>query len=328
MTKDERRRWGSFALATTLSVAAYHLSVFGGFFLLPLQWVRQRQGESSFWVAAVLASVGIGVVEAVVKSLMHSPWSLLDAAVIGLPLLLIAGWVVIVALERLGWRFLYRLLTVTAVTGLILFPLIASLLRQEAVVQVVQRSFDELWTLVLQTPGLQSAGLVGQLNKAEFFDFLKQAFLGSFLSVFFLFWAFNGWLSRVFVPVAERRTLKDFFVPSQGAWILLGLWGLVLVKFLLALKGIAWKWGDLEYVVANVAFIVLVVHVAAGWGILQVLMDQWKIPRLGQGAARILMIVLLVTSVAGTWLVLGGLAALAVLELWVNFRKRTQGVEI
>jgi len=323
--KGERRA-GAFALATVLAVAAYHLSVFGVFFLVPLQWIRIRRDERSFLVASVLAAVGIGVVEAVVKTLMHSPWTVLDTVVLGLPMVLIAGWVAIVLMERLGWRFLYRLLTVTAVTGLVLFPLIASLFQQQAFVQVLEKSFGEVWLQVFQAPGLDVPGLMGKLDRSEFFELLKQAFLGSFLSVFFLFWAFTGRVSRAFQPRSEQATLKDFSVPSQGAWILLGLWGLILVKFLLALKGVDWKWGGVEYVVANVAFIVLVVHVAAGWGILHVLMDRWKVPRLGQGVVRILLFLLLVTPVAGTWLVLGGLAVLAVLELWVNFRKRTQGV--
>jgi len=307
-------------------VAAYHLSVFGILFLLPLEWVRQRRGGRSFLGASVLVLAGIAAVEAGFKAVSRSPWTPLDTVGLALPLVLIVGWVAIVALERSGWRFLYRLVTVTALAGLVLFPAIAWLLAQDSFSQVVERSFDEVWTQITQTPGLDVQGFLRKMDQSQFFELLKQAFLGSFLSVLFLFWAATGRLSRVFDPGRDRRTLKDFFVPSQGAWVLLGLWGLVLAKFLLALKGVDWKWGGLEYVVANAAFIVLVVHVAAGWGILHSLMDRIKVPRWGQALVRVLLLVLLVTPAAGTWFVLGGLAVLAVLELWVNFRRQTQGV--
>jgi len=324
VTKEERRRTGAFALATALAVAAYQLSVFGILFLLPLEWVRRRQGERSFLGASLLAAVGIAAVEAGIKAWTRSPWTSLDTVGLALPLVLIVGWLAIIAMEHSGWRFLYRLLTVTALAGVVLFPVIAWLLGQEAFNQVVEKSFDEVWTKAFQTPGLDVQGLMGKLNRSEFFELLKQAFLGSFLSVLFLFWAVTGRLSQAFEPGSERRTLKDFFVPPQGAWILLGLWGLILAKFLLALKGVEWKWGGLEYVMANVAFIVLVVHVAAGWGVLHVLMDRIKVPRWVQALVRVLLLVLLVTPIAGTWFVLGGLAMLAVLELWVDFRKQVE----
>jgi len=320
--KEERRRAGAFGLATVLAVAAYHLSVFGILFLMPLEWIRHRQGSRSFLRAAVLAAAGIAAVEAGIKALTGSAWTSLDTVGMALPLVLIVGWLAIVEMERSGWRFLYRLLTVTAVTGLVLFPVIAWLLSQPAFNQVVENAFDEVWTQVFQAPGLDVQGLTGKLDRSQFFELLKQAFLGSLFSVLFLFWAVTGWLSRALEPGRARRTLKDFFVPRQGAWILLGLWGLILAKFLLALKGVDWNWGGFEYVVANAAFIVLVVHVAAGWGVLHVLMERAKLPRWAQALVRVLLIVLLVTPMAGTWLVLGGLAMLAVLELWVDFRKQ------
>jgi len=326
VTRDERRRWGVEALAAVLAVVAYQLSVFGVLFLLPLQWVYRRHGERPFLMVSIVVAVGIWGVAVLTKVVAHSLWSAADTVLLVFPLVLIAGWVVMVLLERLGWRFLYRLVAVTAACGLVLFPTVSGLLAQPALMQVVEKSFDEVWKSASQTPGVDFASLVGRVSEKEFFDLLKETFLGSFLTVLFLFWAFTGFVARVFTTPRELRTLKGFFLPSQGTWILLGLWGLILIKFLLALKGVDWEWGGVEYVVANLALIALVLHVAAGWGILHVLLDGWKVPRLGQTAVRVLLALVLLTPVVGTWLVLGGLAGLAVLELWVNFRKRTQGV--
>jgi hypothetical protein len=309
-----------------LAVAAYHLSVFGVFFLLPLQWVRVRRGEGPFWLASVLAAAGIGAVEAAIKAWMHSPWTVLDTAVLAFPLVLIAGWVAIVAMERLGWRFLYRLLTVTAVAGLVLFPLIASLLSQAAFNQVLGQSFDEVWKQASQTPGLDAPGLMDKLDRTGFFDLLKEAFLGSFLLVFFLFWAVTDRMSRAFEPATESKTLKDFFVPPQAAWVLLGLWALILVQGLLAGRGVKWDWGFVQYVVLNAALVALVVHALAGWGIVQSLMERWRWPRIAQMGVRVLLVCTVLVPGTGQITVLVALPLLAVLELWVNFRNRTQGV--
>jgi len=326
VTRDEGRQVRAFVLATVLAAAAYHLSVLGVLFLLPLQWVRVRQGVRPFLMASVLAAAGIGAVEAAVKAVFRTPWTVLDAAVLGLPLVLIAGWVVIVMMERLGWRFLYRLLAVTAVAGLVLFPLMSGLLAQASFVQVLHSAFDEVWKQVSESPGLNAPGVMGSLDRSEFFDVLKQAFLGSFVLVFFLFWAFTGRVSRAFDPKAEPRTLKDFFVPPQGAWVLLGLWGLILVQGLLIRAGVKWEWGVAAYAILNAGWIALVVHALAGWGILHSLMDRWCWPRWGQAGVRAALVLLLLLPGAGQWMVLAGLPVLAVLELWVNFRNRTQGV--
>jgi len=325
MTKDSRSL-GPLALATVLAVAAYHLSVFGIFFLLPLQWVRVRRGEGSFWVASVLAAAGIGAVEAVVKAVVHSPWTVLDTAVLAFPLVLIAGWVSIGAMERLGWRFLYRLLTVTAVVGLVMFPLVAGLLNQAAFRQVLEDSFNAVWKQASQTPGLDAPGLMDKLDRTGFFDLLKEAFLGSFLLVFFLFWAATDRMARVFSPEGEPKTLKDFRVPPQAAWVLLGLWAVILVQGLLAGRGVKWDWGFAQYAILNVALVALVVHALAGWGILQSLMERWRWPRIVQMVVRVLLICTVLVPGTGQIAVLVGLPFLAVLELWVNFRNRTQGV--
>jgi len=320
------RRWGGFALATFLSVAAYQLSVFGIFFLVPLDWIRQKQGGRRFLLASVLAAAGIVAGEVAVKSFVHSEWNGLDWVGLGFPLILIVGWAFIHGMKRLGWRFLYRLLTVTAVAGLVLFPLIASLFNQEAFNQVVRKAFDAVWAQVFQAPGIDVPGLVGKPNQTEFFELLKQAFLGSFLLAFFLFWGFTGRIARAFDSTVEPRALKDFFLPPEGIWALLGLWGLILGQGLLIRVGVKWDWGFGQYVVLNAAWIVLVIYGLAGWGILHALMDRWHWPRFSQAAVRVLLVLLLMVPGTGQAVVLVGLPILAVLELWVNFRKRTQGV--
>lgn len=318
--------WGSFAVATVLSVAAYHLSIFGVVFLLPLEWVRQKLGGRLFLGASVLVAAGIVAGDIGIKALVHSGWSNLDWVLMGFPLVLIAGWVAVVSMTRLGWRFLYRLLAVTVVAGLVLFPVIAFLLGQETFNHEIRKVFDELWGKFFQASGFTEAGSLGRLDQTEFFELLKQGFLGSFLLLFFLLWGATGRLAQVFDATKRPKTMKDLFVPSWAAWILLSLWGLILVQGLLGRMEIGWDWGFAQYVVLNAAWLGLVVHALAGWGILHSLMDRWHWPRFGQASVRVLLVLLLLFPGTGQVVVLVGLPVLAVLELWVNFRKETQGV--
>jgi len=120
--------------------------------------------------------------------------------------------------------------------------------------------------------------------------------------------------------------VEGIFRPPRGALVLLGLWGLILIQGLLVRTGVKWDGGIGFLVVLNAAGVALAVHAMAGWGILLSLMDRWNVPRFGQSLVRVLLILLLLAQGAGQWVVLAGLPLLAVLELWVNFRKRTQGV--
>ena len=316
------RRAGQFALATALAVTAYHMSVFGVFFLLPLQWVRIRLGQAPFVASSALALAGVVGVQAVIKAILHLSWSTVDALALVLPVALVVGWVGIVLLERTGWRFLYRTLAMTAVAALMLFPLAASLLGNEGFMKSLSSAFDAVWDQVFQTPGIDTSMTAG-LNRDEFFELLKQAFLDSFLLVFFLFWMFTGRLAKLLERV-RPPALQEFRVPPQGAWVLLVLWGLLLGQLLAHQGGGSWNWGFWQYVVLNSALIALVVHAVAGLGIVEALMTRWKWPVFGRVAVRAALILLLFAQGAGQLVVLVGLPLLSVLELWVNLRVRQE----
>ena len=326
MASDGRRGWGATALATALAVVFLQLSVLGIFFLLPLQWLYRRRGASLFLVAALATALGTGAVEVVVLTLSHSSWSLLDTAKMGVPLLLIAGWVLIVLLEKSGWRFLYRLLGVTAVTAALLFVVIGQAAAQPDFGQKLEGAFNQVWNQALQTSGLGAQDAFGQVEKKALFELIKETFLGSFVLVFFLFWGFTEWLSRAFTPARWARTWRDFSVPTQGVWLLLGFWGVILLQAVAVRFGAKWDLGFAQYVVLNAAWVALAVYAMEGWGIVQALMERWNWPRFVQAVVRTTLVVFVLMPGPTQIVVMIGLPVLAVLELWVNFRKREQGV--
>jgi hypothetical protein len=326
------RRVGQFALATALSIAAFHMSgLFGIFFLLPLQWIRSRFGEAPFVGAAVVAFAGIAGVLGGIGALVHEPWTPLETAFLSIPGTALAGWVAIVLLQRTGWRFLYRVLLVTGVAAVVLFPLASSLQHDGAFLKALEDGYNKVWTGVLKLPGIDAAATNGFDSRA-LLDQLKQAVLCSFLSVFFLFWMFTGRLAKNFETGGARNVLKNFRVPPQGALALLGLWGLLLVRSLLHSWGINWDWGFGQYVLLNLALVALWIYVLAGLGIIEALMVRWSWPGFVRIAVRLILVLLLVPLEAeevptvGQFVVLVGLPLLAVMELWMNLRTRTQEV--
>jgi hypothetical protein len=244
--------------------------------------------------------------------------------VLVMPATALAGWVGIVLLERTGWRFLYRTLFVTGAAALALFPLVSSLLHDGAFMKALDDGYNKVWTEVLKLPGVDAAAAAGFDPKA-LLDLMKQTVLSSFLVTFFLFWMFTGRLAKAFEPGA-RDVLKNFRVPPQGALVLLGLWGLLLVRSLLHSWGTSWDWGFGQYVMLNLALVALAVHALAGLGIIESLMTRWNWPLFARVAVRIALLLLLFSQGVGQLVVLVGLPLLAVLELWMNLRTRTQEV--
>lgn len=320
------RAWGAWGLAVVLSVLAYNLSLLGVLFLVPLQWVRVRQGGRRFVLASGVSLAGIGALELALKGLTSTAWTPIDTLVFGVPVVLVAGWVALAALERGGWRFLYRLLAVTAATGLIVLVVLSTWGRQDSVNTAIQKAFLDLWTQVFQRTDLNLGALGAGIKPAELYDVLKQAFLGSVLLVFFLFWALTWRLTRWPAVNQAAFRLRDFRVPPQGAAVLLLLWGVLLLQSLLGKPGFTLLPGVLVYAWLNAAWIALVVHGLAGWGIVQALMERWNWPRLAQTVVRAFLVLSLLLPGAGQVAVLVGLPVLAVLELWINFREGKQGV--
>ena len=312
-----------------VSVAAYHLSVLGGlFFLLPLEAVRRRHGLTPFLGVMAAVLVGITAVAAAFKGFEHQAWSALDTVMLAPAFVFSLGWAFIVALERYGWRMLYRVTLVTVITGILAFPTLGILLHSESFNREVQTAFATVWKTVFETPGLKIPGLMGQLDPKQFFDLLKASFLGSFLLVTFLFWCFTWRVGKVFAAGDTATGARSFAVPPLGVGLFLVFWGLLFAQALLARAGNVQDWGLLGDALLNAGMIALAVHLWAGWGIFLVLLDRWKLPRVFRVLVMIILVIMGILPGVGQVIVVVGLSVLAVMELWVNFRNRREEVEL
>lgn len=325
MTKDENRTRSLWFLMTVLTVAAYHLSVLGLLMLLPLGWLKVRQGNRPFLMASIAALVGIVVVEALIKSFGKQAWSVVDWAVLGVPLMLIAGNVALVWLERLGWRYLVRLLVVVAVLSVISFYSVLTVMTNEPMVQVIQKSFDVVWKTALESLSL-SPDTKG-LDKQWFFETLKTMFLSSSLFVLFLTLGWSQWVVSRFIQ-AEKSAAGDsrsFFLPSWVSLVFLLFFGGVLALALLGQFQSQWGGPWLSYWAWSAGLILWSVHMRAGLGIVLTWVDRSVAPT-RRWMVNVGVVAVLVLAPWALPLVFFTLPTIAVLELWVNFRKKTQGV--
>ncbi|NNM66384.1 MAG: hypothetical protein HKM06_00075 [Spirochaetales bacterium] len=312
-----------------LSAVFYHLSVFGLFFLVPLQVVYVRRGRLPFVLAIFLSAVLIVLGLGLELLLAKQDWTVFDTLSAMLAGILLGGWLLAVLLEKTGWRFLVRLSLAVAAAGLVVFTLGGWALQDVSFQSQLQTDLMPIWKKLVSTVGMETVnGLFPAQwvrDPAAMLKGMEDAVLSTVLVSFFVVWLVTWRLVRS-VP-GSRFLLKNFRLPSSASLILLGVWALFLGDSLLAQGGHDFL-GFAMYIVSNLAWITLVVHALAGWGIVQSLLERWRLPLVLRGLVLGLLAFFCfwVGSTAEV-VTLVGLTVLAVLELWVNFRNYHSGSE-
>ncbi|MEI8092797.1 MAG: hypothetical protein WCG80_01145 [Spirochaetales bacterium] len=314
-----------FALAGALvSSVLFHLSLLGVLFLLPLVWLNKRHSqatalEGAAATAALLICWTFGRL-----ALEKSTWTVWDSLDLGLPLFLLAGWVALVLLNGTGWRFVYRLGAVTLVAAVIGLPLVTGLLAVPAVEKAWKDGFEIVWKQIAEASG--SAGLQDwSANKDDFFVLVRESISAAFLPVLFLFWAATeSWSRRWGWSGTGPVRWVDFRLPSRAVVVFLGLWMVILVQSLVRNLGGRGLEGVLWYGVANLAIVAWIAYALVGWGIVKSLLQRGKVPPLAQTLMGMMLILSLFAGGVMSVVVLIALPLLAVLELWIDFRKTEQ----
>ena len=312
-----------------LSAVFYHLSVFGLFFLVPVQVVYVRQGRLPFVLAALLSAVLIVLGLWLEVLLAKQSWTVFDTMAAVLAGILLGGWLLVVLLEKTGWRFLVRLSLALVAAGLVVFTAGWWALQDGPFQSRLQTDLAPIWKNLVSAIGTETLnGLFPPQwvrDPAAMLKGMEDAVLSTVLVSFFVVWLVTWRLVRS-VP-GSRFLLKNFRLPSSASLILLGVWALFLGDSLLTQGGHDFL-GFGMYIVSNLAWITLVVHALAGWGIVQSLLERWRLPLLLRGLVLGLLAFFCfwVGSTAEV-VTLVGLTVLAVLELWVNFRNYHSGSE-
>ena len=316
-----------------LSGVLFQLGLVGIVFLVPLQLAGAR-GRGALWGSSAisLAAIAIGQEVMLLWSGMAG-WGVLEYLTVGIAFSLIAGWLLIDGLKRLGWRFLYRLTLALVGVGLLLFPAAWVVTTAPAIQAELSQGFAKFWQTLLTSGGssvnswssvIPSAWLK---NPDLVLKMFEEALLSSILLGYFFVWLLTWRLTRA-TPVVnssgelvrgEPFLLRNFRLPPTATWVLLLSWAIYLAVVMLAKSDkVTGFW---LYPLLNVAWIALLVHALAGGGVVQAVMNRWNWPVLFKTIVSGLLLVFCLWF--GSALEIGTLvflSVLAVLELWVNFR--------
>jgi hypothetical protein len=318
-------RTAGLALAVAMSsVLLFHLSLLGVVFLLPLAWVEKKSSRQTADLAAVMATVGMVGWTFLWKSVEQTTWSVWDTLDLSLPVVLLLGWLLVRALEPTGWRYLFRLGVVLAVVTVVGLPTVAGFMAAPDVERVWKQGFDLVWNQISLSSGTEAIASLAA-DKVAFFGMVKESVSAAFVPTLFLFWALNEqWCRRARWFNQPPVRWEDFRLPQQAVAPFLALWVTVLVQSLLHNLGASGMSGVLWYAVQNVAAVFWIVYAFVGWGVLRILMARVNVAPLMLTLLGASLVVLLLSGGVLTVLVMVALPLLAVLELWVNFRKNEQ----
>lgn len=323
MTEPRRQTWLAVVLAALGSVLLFHLSVLALFFLVPLARLKSS-GLREEVKGMALAAVGF-LAAALVFARIGNGWTVWDTVNLAIPLGLLTGWLVIEVLESKGWRFLERLGIVTLGVAVLSVPILMQATSNVQLENSWKQGFELVWKQVLEAGGSELKTVLTPANKESFFLMVKESVLGGFLPVVFLFWGMTELWSRL-SPRSQKPRVEwsTFRIPSVAVVPFLALVGIVLARNLLHNLGSEWSGGVLWYLALNVMVVFWMVYALAGWGILDSLMRRANLPGVFRGVTAIMLVMGLVSGGWLSALTLIGLPLLAVLELWIDFRKNLE----
>jgi hypothetical protein len=317
-----------FAAVSTL---LYYLGTGFLLFLIPLQVALVRKGTRVFLASLGLAFALILAVKFVipqVTSVQGAPFVVMEMFVV---VALMAGLVLsqlpdLTAAASFGKRRVVRFLAATAAAGLLSVPVILYLRASTEFTSGLSQLFDGLAGALNRAFRDAGAGqplgaeaALATLSGRQLQQFIGEVFWRSFLLAFFLLLAASWWLgswvgARSLGRRAELPRPRSFRLPELYIWPLIGALGLLLLSLATSL-------GPLGYAAWNAALILMFLYGVAGVGVLQFLLERYRVPR-GMRWLLGLILVILVLTPRANLVVLIGLPALGVSEIWLKYRSK------
>ena len=219
-----------------------------------------------------------------------------------------------------GWRRLFKTLIATGLAAAVSIPVIlvigenqkfSDLLKNQ--INVIIQAFNRS---VSQAGGGEGALAAEVADTKGIILFLKELTFRSYLFVIFLFLIFNWRGGTYIVEKLNRRKVDrviNFFMPEKMIWPLLVSWAGIFIDRFLDL-------GLLGYAFWNVGSIFLVLYALQGIGILKYLFNRYNFSRLTRVFIGLALVIMLFWPGVNL-LVIVGIPALGVSELWIKYRK-------
>jgi len=310
-------------LFSLFSILLYQSGYFFIFFLIPLQFLRNKKGFLPIIHAAIIV-IAITLIVAFFKTRGLGTFALRSTIIISEVLVLIImllGFLYI----NYNWpgnpRMLKKLLIV--ITGAFLIGIPALLIYNSAVFQnfyksqiaitleVMVRAFSQTQS----SDALDFAAMLKTVDAETVYNIIKRAILRSYLFLYFIMLSGSWWIGSIKIINGKwnsRLNLKDFSVPEFMLWSLIIALTTVVIDYKINI-------GFLGYIGWNILLIIVTLYGLRGIGIIQTLFVVRNIPRF----FRVLIfasIMLLLMQPGLRYIVLIAVPGLGVSEIWINYK--------
>ena len=245
--------------------------------------------------------------------------SLFFSVELGVPLMMLAGYFLLLDGKLLKLPGVYRLLLATAAVGglsLLIFP---RFFYNDTIVTLIQDQIRQMGLLFRSgnavQGGFDDALVENYFSDPAVFQVMRDVFFRTYLTGFALvllfFWRLGERLQAGLTGTGTM-VLKDFRVPRQLLWPALIALFLMLLEMLVPM-------GLFRYPVWNAGVLLLLVYGFQGLGILLFLMDRYRFPR----GMRFLVFVILVSLLLRPGVnvvIMIVIPALGISETWIRYR--------
>ncbi len=325
-----RGRFLEIFLFTLSSLVLYHIGIGVGVFLIPLQVVASRRGETS-----LLAACGLFLL--VFLALRLLPFlggqlrpDILTVVEVIFVLSLLLGLLALNLPLRVRLRALHRLLGVTAAAGLLAIPMAVWLSRNAQFQEAMGTLFSEvsrmLTSLFAGRSGEPADPALATLLSPSALQKMSIAYLSrSLLAFYFGLLAFSWWAGQTSAARAawagqRRFRFADFRLEGFWLWPLIAAWTLILVDLFLGARSMATGGvGGWQYAAWNVGLVVLILYGLQGLAILRFLFEKHGLPRF-LWLLLIIGVVALAASPKAGLFVMVTLPVFGVSENWIRYR--------
>lgn len=314
----QRRHLLIFAALTAASILIFQISVVFFLFAVPLYIIQQRYGVQYLFMAGFFVALVI-VLQTVIRSFGIEGRSLrrfLIIAELAYPLAIIGG---VLGISYFKMRTLYLLIAATLGFAILSIPMIFYYSGNEEIVTLLKDQIiyvsDIFSKGAASSDSFESAVLLKELQPDRIIESTSKLVFRNYLLAYFIMLTGSWYLADAVSRRLEKRSrfrLVDFIVPETMIWpLIVFLVGILADVFI----GIGW----IGYLMWNGTFIMVLIYGLHGIGLIEYLLNRYKVSRSGRRFIVIISIaVLLLPGI--NLVILIGVPMLGVSELWIRYR--------
>jgi uncharacterized protein (DUF486 family) len=315
---QQRRHFLIFAALTAASILIFQINVVFFLFAVPLFIIQQRYGVQYLFMAGFFVALVI-VIQTVIRGSGIEGKSLrqfLIIAELAYPLAIICG---VIGISYYQMRTLHLLIAATMGFAILSFPMIYYYSGNEEIVTLLKDQIiyvsDIFSKGAASSDSFESAVLLKELQPDRIIEATSKLVFRNYLVAYFIMltgsWYFADAVSRRWHRKPKFK-LVEFIVPEILIWpLIVSLIGILADVFV----GIGWV-GHLMW---NSTFIMALIYGLHGIGLIEYLLNRYKVSR---SIRRFIVIIgIAVLLLPGINLViLIGVPVLGVSELWIRYR--------